>query len=231
MHLLSTLIPTCSKKQKWGTLSVVDLVAIRTTQSCETSVFLSIWEEKLYDNTQCWKKLWTELCGAWNLADQQYLSKYTTVKTKENALLLKFHPCSSIILCEQQGRQQWWKETDNYTESVRYWLRNVTYHSLDTYQNWRCSIESRNSRHVWPKVYLTCPITYRTHTSSSSLAKLKHISMYRITNFSASRLFQRLLLSGRPARHAHKVHCRTKSAQIAHLKTLTVLCNRLVPKA
>ena len=46
------------------------------------------------------------------------------------------------------------KETDTYTASTRYWLRDVTYHNLDTYQYWRCLIESRFSRHVWLVTYL-----------------------------------------------------------------------------
>ena len=56
-----------------------------------------------------------------------------------------------MFLCEQQDER--WKEADNYTLFTRYWLRDVTYHNLDTYQNWQCLIENRISGHVWLKTY------------------------------------------------------------------------------
>ena len=39
-----------------------------------------------------------------------------------------------MFLCEQQEGERL-KETDTYTASTQYWLRDVTFHSLDTYQN------------------------------------------------------------------------------------------------
>ena len=36
-----------------------------------------------------------------------------------------------MFLCEQQGDEERWKESDTYTASIRFWLRQVTYHSLD----------------------------------------------------------------------------------------------------
>ena len=71
----------------------------------------------------------------------------------KNALQLDFHPFSPMCLCEQQKQEQW-KEADIYTASPRYWLRDVNYHNLDTYQNWRCLIENQISRHVWFETYL-----------------------------------------------------------------------------
>ena len=58
-----------------------------------------------------------------------------------------------MFLCEQQ-EEEWWKETDTYTASTRYWMRNVTYQNLETYQNWKCLIENRISRHFMLKTYL-----------------------------------------------------------------------------
>ena len=43
-------------------------------------------EEFHYDNTLFAQKLWIELCGAQNVADQQCFLKDTFEKTKENAL-------------------------------------------------------------------------------------------------------------------------------------------------
>ena len=42
-----------------------------------------------------------------------------------------------MFLCEQQAEeeQQRRKKADTYTESPQYWLRDVTYHSLDTNEN------------------------------------------------------------------------------------------------
>ena len=67
------------------------------------------------------------------MANQQCFSIYIFVKTKENAFSLEFHPFSRTFLCEQQEKERQ-KEADTYTASSRYWLREVTYHNLDTYQ-------------------------------------------------------------------------------------------------
>ena len=67
------------------------------------------------------------------------------------------------------------------------------------------------------------PINYPTLYSSSKNAELKPTLMHKCTTFSVSRLFHRFLLSARLALHAITMHCRSKSARIAHHKTLTVL--------
>ena len=114
-------------------MRVMDLVARCTTETCHTSIRLSMCEEQQYDNTQFSEKLRTEHCGAYNIADQQCYSKYTFVKTKGNALQLEFHPFSPKFLCERQEER--WKEVGTCTASNRYWLRDVTYQNLDKYQN------------------------------------------------------------------------------------------------
>ena len=58
-----------------------------------------------------------------------------------------------MFLCEQQ-EEEWWKETDTYTAYTRYWLRDVTYQNLETYQNWKCLMEKRISKHLMLKTYL-----------------------------------------------------------------------------
>ena len=78
-------------------------------------------------------------------------------------MLLNIHLCEdkrkrplvripSMFLYKQQEER--WKEADTYTASARYWLRDVSYHNLDTYQNWQCLIENQVSRHKWLKTYL-----------------------------------------------------------------------------
>ena len=62
------------------------------------------------------------------------VSKYTFMKTKKCTFPLQFHPLFPMSLREPQGEEQW-KEADTYTETTGSWLRDVTYHSLDTYQN------------------------------------------------------------------------------------------------
>ena len=88
-----------------------------------------------------------------NVADQHCFPKYTFVKIKRNALYLEIYPFSTMFSCEQQEEERW-KEADTYTASTRYWLRDVTYHNLDIYQNWQCLSEYRISRHVWLKKHL-----------------------------------------------------------------------------
>ena len=106
-----------------------------------------------FDNKLFSQKLRTELCGAKNVADQQCFSNYTFVRTKENAPRLEFYPFSPMFLCEQQEKDQW-KEADTYTASTRYWMRDVTYQNLETYQSWNWLIENQNLRHLMLKTYL-----------------------------------------------------------------------------
>ena len=127
------------------------------------------------------------------------------MKTKENALELEFHPFSPTFLCEQQGEEERWKEDYTYTTSTRYWLQPVTYHSLDTYENWRCSMENRIWGHVWLKKYFKFPITYQTLNSPSKLAELKPGLMHKCTTFSASSLFCRFLMSALSGSTSHYI--------------------------
>ena len=94
---------------------------------------LNVWGIALWQHT-----IFTEVSDRtlWStkIADQQCFSEYTFVKTKETALYLEFYPFSPRFMCEQQEGERL-KEADTYTASYRYWLRDVTYHNLDTYQN------------------------------------------------------------------------------------------------
>ena len=58
-----------------------------------------------------------------------------------------------MFSCGQQKEERW-KEAGTYTASTRYWLRNVIYQNLETYQNGQCLIENPISRHVMLKTYL-----------------------------------------------------------------------------
>ena len=110
-------------------------------------------EEYHFDKTLFSQKLKTDFCWAQYVANQQCFSKYTFVKTKENALQLEFYPFSPSFLCEKQ-EEEWWKKTDTHTASTQYWMRDVTYQNLETYQNWKCFIKNRISRHLMLKTYL-----------------------------------------------------------------------------
>ena len=124
-------------------------------------------------------------------------SKYTTMKTKENALKLKFHPFSAITLSEQQEKEEQWEEVDTHTDSTWYWLRDVNYHSLETCKNQPCLIEHQISRRVWLKAFLRNPINSLSLNSFSNIADLNRILMYKCTTVSISRPFLRLLMSAR----------------------------------
>ena len=101
-----------------------------------------------------------------------------------------------MFLCEEQEEGRW-KDVDTFTASIRYWQQDIASHSLDTYQNLQCLIESQIPRHKWPKTYLGCPIIYRTPNSSSKNAKLKQTLMKMCTTFSTTTFFHRFLMSGR----------------------------------
>ena len=45
-------------------MSVVDLVARCATESCHTSIRLSVCDEWQYDNTHFSEKQWIKFCGA-----------------------------------------------------------------------------------------------------------------------------------------------------------------------
>ena len=141
--------------------------------------------------------------------------------------LNRFLSIFSNGLCKQQREEKRWKQTDIYTASTRYWLRNVTYHSLDTYRNWRCLLGYRISRQLRLKTYLRCPTNYRPLNSASNVAELKHNSLKHdakvndLLEFKATSPFFCLRVL---ALRAIRAHCRTKSARIPHHNTLTVLC-------
>ena len=58
-------------------MSVLDLVARCTTESCDTSVRVSICDEEHYDDTKFSQKLKTDVYWASNLAEQQYFLEHT----------------------------------------------------------------------------------------------------------------------------------------------------------
>ena len=80
------------------------------------------------------------------------LLKIQLCEKKRKHSLVRFYQFSTMFLCEQQEEERW-KEADTYTESIQFWLRDVTYHSFDTHQNRRCRIENHFSRHVRLKTY------------------------------------------------------------------------------
>ena len=102
----------------------------------------------------------------------------------------------SIVVCEQQGEEKRWNKADTYTASTQWWLRDVIYHSLDTYQSWRCLIENPISRLVWLKKYLRFPVIYRLLKLSSKSEELQLALMHKCTTFSASSQFHRFQWSG-----------------------------------
>ena len=113
---------------------------------------LNVWGIALWQHTISTqvtdRTLWSIKCSRSAVFLKKHLSEI-----KKNVLQLEFHPFSPRCFCEQQKEEQW-KEADTYTASTRYWLRDVDCHNLDTYQNWRSSVENRISRHVWYKTYL-----------------------------------------------------------------------------
>ena len=66
-------------------MSIIDLVARWTTESCHTSIRLSMCEGYYYDNTLFSQKLRTEL---WSIkcSRSAVFLKNTFVKTKQNGL-------------------------------------------------------------------------------------------------------------------------------------------------
>ena len=96
-------------------------------------------------------------------------------------------------------------------------------HNLDTYLKWPSLIKNRISRHVWLKTYLRCsdkiPIP-------KLIFKNRRIKAYFDAYVYYFLSFQAILpffycLHGL-ALHAITMHCRPKSARIAHHNTLTV---------
>ena len=107
-----------------------------TTESCHKSIHRSMCEEKRYDKT-----LWSKKSGRSAVFLKINLCENKRKRTLARILFFFFN-----FLCEQQEERS--KETDSYTGTARYWLRDITYHSLDIYQNWRCLIKNRTSGYV-----------------------------------------------------------------------------------
>ena len=136
-------------------------------------------------------------------------------------------------MCEQQGEEKRRKEDDTYKTSTRYWLQDVTYHSLDTYRNWRRSMEIWISRHVWPKRYLSFPINYQTLNSLSKIAELKHGLMHKWTTFWVSSLFHCFLMSARSGSiRQYNISSNTISRDRTskHIPVVYILCTPFLPK-
>ena len=113
-----------------------------------------------------------------------------------------------MFLCEQQGEEERCELVDTYTAPTRHWLRHVSYHSVDTFQNWGCLIQNRIARHMWLKTYVRFPINYQTLHSSSEVEEIKHALMHMCTTFSGSSQFHHFLLSARSG-FSGEVNCST----------------------
>ena len=113
---------------------------------------LNVWGIALWQHT-----IFTEVTDRtlWSMKNSRSAVFYRIqMWEKERKPSLVKNPLFFIkAFCEQQECERL-KEADTHTASTRYWLRNVTYHNLDTNQNWQCLIEYRISRHVWLKTYL-----------------------------------------------------------------------------
>ena len=107
------------------------------------------------------------------------------IKLEHTYIRCSLH-CDRWIV-KEQGR----KQTYSYTGSPRHWLRDVTYHGLDTNENLRCLIEKWFSRHLWVKTNLKCPINSPTYISSLEKAERKQSLGHRSTTLSISKLFHR----------------------------------------
>ena len=113
---------------------------------------LNVWGIPLWQYTFCTevldRTLWSKKCRRSAVFFEIHLCE-----NKRKRSLVEFLSVFSNVLCEQQEGERW-KEADTYTASTRFWMRDVTYQNLETYQNWKCLIEKRISRHLTLKTYL-----------------------------------------------------------------------------
>ena len=100
---------------------------------------IALWQHKFStDFTD--RTLWSTICSKSGVFLQTHLRE-----NKRKRFVVRIPSISPMFLCEQQEEERL-KEAG--TASTLYWLRGVTYHNLETYQNWICLIEKRFSRHV-----------------------------------------------------------------------------------
>ena len=199
-YLLSTLIPFYFEEENWKTSSVIYLCRqMYNWKLPDVNSPLNVWGMALWHHTNFTDAMDRIL---WNIkasksAEFLEIHLCENNRKKEDALSLEFHPFSPMFLCEQQGEEERWREVDTCAASTWYWLRDVTYHSLDTYQNWQCLIENWTSWNLWLKNFSSCPLYYRTLKSSSKNVESKNILMHKYTTFLASRLIHRFLMFAR----------------------------------
>ena len=114
---------------------------------------LNVWGIALWQHTNFTEArdttLWSMKCSR----SAVFPEKHLCGNKRKRSLLRILSIFSNVFVCEQQEEERW-NEADTYTDSVRFWLRDVTYHNLYTYQNWQWLIENRISRLVWLKTYL-----------------------------------------------------------------------------
>ena len=125
------------------------------------------------------------------MADQQCFSKNIFIK---KARYLEIHQFSPMFLCGQQEEERW-KEAGTFTASTQYWLRYVTYHYLDTYQNGQHLIENRISRHVCLKTYLRWSHKITNPQLIFKNCRIKACFDALVYDLLTSRLFHHFLMS------------------------------------
>ena len=103
---------------------------------------IPLWQHAFFTKVTD-RTLWSIKCNR-----SAVFLKIHLCENKRNALQLEFYPFSPMFSSEQQKEERW-KETDTYTASTRYWLRDVTYHSLYTYRNWRSNKSKIEFQDMW----------------------------------------------------------------------------------
>ena len=106
-------------------------------------------------------------------------------------------------------------------------MRDVTYQNLETYQNWKCLIENRISRHLMLKTYLRWSHKLPNPKLIFKNCRVKayfDAIVYNLLNFKAISPFFNVCTVWLYT--LSQCIGEQKSARIAHHNTLTILCTR-----
>ena len=143
-------MPTYFEEENWKTRRVIVSHQMDTWKLPHVNSPLNVWGIPLKQHTFCTevtnRTLWSIKCSR----SAMFFKIHLCENKKKRSLVEILSVFSNVFVWATRR----WKEPDTYTASTRFWMRDVTYQNLETYQNWKCLIENRISRHLTFKTYL-----------------------------------------------------------------------------
>ena len=110
---------------------------------------LNVWGIPLWQHTFCTevtdRTLWSIKCSR----SAVFFKIHLCENKRKRSLVEILSVFSNVFVWATRRRAM-----ERSWQSTWFWMRNVTYQNLELFQNWKCLIENRISRHLTLKTYL-----------------------------------------------------------------------------